>query len=170
MTHRLETENLILRKPLADDWDDFYAFCLSDRSIGIGGPFSHKIAWRMFAAEIGHWEIRGFGMFVVTTKDSDMALGLVGPWHPDDWPEPELAWMVWGNTEGKGMAFEAASAVRDFAFNILGWKTAVSYIDKGIDRSATLAKRLGAKLDPNAPRPEGSNCDVYRHLAQGYPS
>lgn len=163
MTHILETERLILRKPMPKDWEGFRDFAISDRAVGIGGPHSLGKAWRSFAAEIGHWEIRGYGMFAVTVKGDDTAIGFIGPWNPDDWPENELAWMVWGNVEGKGVAYEAAAATRDFVFNTLGWETAVSYIDEGVDRSVALAKRLGADLDPDAKYPSEKPCYVYRH-------
>jgi RimJ/RimL family protein N-acetyltransferase len=163
MTHTLETERLILRKPKACDWDGFKTFAMSDRAIGIGGPHNLGKAWRSFAAEIGHWDMLGYGMFAVTQKGDDTAIGLVGPWAPADWPENELAWMVWGNVEGKSVAYEAATATRDFVFHTLGWETAVSYVDEGLDRSAALAVRLGAHLDPNAKSPVGKPSLVYRH-------
>jgi RimJ/RimL family protein N-acetyltransferase len=164
MTVTLETERLILRQPQPKDWEGFRDFSMSDRAAGIGGPYTLGYAWRMFAAELGHWDIRGYGMFAVTTKDDDTALGFVGPWYPADWPETEIAWMVWDKAEGKGIAFEAAQAALDYAFNTLGWDTAVSYIAPGIDRSVALAQRLGAAHDPDAPQPKpDAPCHVYRH-------
>lgn len=162
----IETERLILRKPQARDWQATWAFYQSERSKGFGGPFGLHEAWRHFAYEIGHWEIRGYGMFTVTMKGADTALGIVGPWFPEDWPEPEIGWSVFDGAEGKGIAFEAATAAIDFARNTLGWSSFVSYISPDNTRSAALAKRLGAAFDPNAPRPHGEPLEkvhVYRH-------
>ena len=159
----LETERLILRRPLPKDKDACVRFFMSDRAVGVGGPFDHGQAWRHFAYELGHWEINDFGMWAVTMKGSDDIMGLVGPWHPDDWPEREIGWFVFEEAEGKGIAFEAAQASIDHARNVLGWTDFVSYIDKDITRSIALAERLGAKLDPEAKAPALHPCLVYRH-------
>ena len=61
----------------------------------------------MFAAEIGHWHIMGCGMWTGTEKGNDTALGLVGCWHPADWPEREIGWLLWqgaGSWAGFGPA------------------------------------------------------------------
>lgn len=160
----LETERLTLRKPIPSDWDAFYAFTQSDRSKGIGGPYAHGYAWRMFAAEIGHWAIRNFGMFIVTLKGQNKPLGLIGPWYPDDWPETEIGWMMFEGSEGKGFAFEAAKRIVRHAWEDLKWDTIVSYIDADNARSIALAERLGANHDPAAIVPKPDNpCLVYRH-------
>ena len=125
--------------------------------------------WRAFCHLIGTWVARGYGSFIFTMKGNDQALGLTGPWHPIDWPEAELGWTVWSDAaEGKGLAFEAASAARAHAFDDLGWTTAVSYIDPANSRSIALAKRLGATLDANAATPPGNkDCLVFRHPHPG---
>ncbi|WP_373355712.1 GNAT family N-acetyltransferase [Pseudoroseicyclus sp. CXY001] len=169
MIERLETQRLVLRRPNAGDWPAAREFFLSPRSAGIGGPVSVGAAWRALAAEIGHWEMRGYGMWAVTRReeghDDDRAIGLVGPWFPADWPETEVGWMIWApDVEGKGYAFEAAQAAIAHAWAVLGWETIVSYIDPDNARSIALAERLGAAHDPQAevPRPD-KPCLVYRH-------
>lgn len=161
----LTTDRLILRAPVAADWPHWRDFAVSDRAIYIGGPMDEAKAWRAFGHIIGMWVMRGYGQFVYCLKGSDEALGMVGPWHPVDWPEREIGWHVWtAEAEGKGYAFEAASAARDYAFGALGWDTAVSYIDPANDRSIALALRLGARRDTEAatPHPEEPTL-VYRH-------
>ena len=160
---RMETERLILRKPIPEDWELFRAFTMSERSQYIRDemPDLGK-AWRIFATEFGHWEIRGWGMFTVTLKGDDTALGMVGPWYPEDWPETEIGWLMFEGGEGKGFAFEAAQATITHAWRDLGWTEMVSYIDPENVRSYRLAERLGATLDPNAERVDPEDL-VYRH-------
>jgi RimJ/RimL family protein N-acetyltransferase len=167
MTPTLETQRLILRKPKGDDWPRVRDFFMSDRAAMAGGPSDLGKAWRQFAAEVGHWDILGFGMWAVTEKGDDTILGLIGPWCPADWPETEIGWLIFDGSEGKGIAHEAAQAALSHAFKTLGWDTAVSYIDAENHRSIALAERLGATLDPNAPQPkEDQPCLVYRHPKQ----
>lgn len=165
MTAVLETDRLILRRPAPRDWDGFREFALSDRAAGIGGPFSLRDAWRVFCAELGHWTLLGDGMWAVTVKGDDTARGFIGPWHPIDWPENEVGWTIWrAEDEGTGIATEAARAAIDHAYDVLGWDTVVSYVGADNPRSAALAEKLGAVVDPDAqqPRPETPYL-IYRH-------
>ena len=159
----LETERLVLRAPQASDTDAYMRFYQSDRSIYVGGPKEPRAAWDLWASQFGHWLVRGFGMFIVTRKGSDTPLGIVGHWFPETRPESEVGWVLFdAQSEGQNIAFEAAKACVDHAWNVLNWDRMVSYIDKGNDRSVALAKRLGAVLDPSAEEP-AQPCFVYRH-------
>lgn len=162
----IETARLLLRRPVPADWDAFRDFMMSERSAIFGSHHNLGKAFRSFAAELGHWDIFGFGMFAVTRKGEDRAVALVGPWNPPDWPERELGWMVLdGASEGKGIATEAAQGALQHIWRDLRWPTVVSYIAEGNDRSVALAERLGARLDPEAEVPEvaGQTLLVYRH-------
>jgi RimJ/RimL family protein N-acetyltransferase len=163
----LSTDRLILRRPAPRDWDAFHAFMMSDRATAFGGHGDLAKAWRAFAAELGHWEIFDYGMWAVTLKGDDTALGLVGPWTPPDWPETEIGWMIFSpKVEGTGIAAEAAAETIRYAYAVLGWATAVSYIAPGNDRSIKLAVKLGAVLDEAATAPSPDTL-VYRHPHPG---
>jgi RimJ/RimL family protein N-acetyltransferase len=162
----LQTQRLTLRRPVPADWDAFGDFMMSDRAQEFGSHRNLGKAFRSFAAELGHWDIFGIGMFAVAAKGEDRALALVGPWLPPDWPEKEIGWMVLSaEAEGKGIAREAAEAALDHVWRVLRWDTVVSYIAEGNSRSVALAERLGARLDPAAKAPEapGKTVLVYRH-------
>ena len=164
----LTTERLILRAPRMDDYPAFEAFYCSDRARFIGGHGTKGTAWRGFGHVVGMWALKGCGSFVFACKANDKALGMTGPWVPEDWPEPEIGRTVWrADAEGHGYAFEAATAARAFAYGTLGWMTAVSYIDEGNTRSIALAERLGCIRDDAAEKPDkdASPVLVYRHPA-----
>ena len=109
-------------------------------------------------------ELRGFGSFAVTRRNDDAASGRVGAYYPEGWPERELGWTLWrSDAEGRGYAYEAAQAARDWVFGNLGWSTAVSYINPANTRSIALAERLGAMRDPDAATPRDEPALVYRH-------
>lgn len=161
---RLETDRLVLRVPAAHDAEGFIAFATSDRARHVGGPMSRPDAWQMLATVIGHWTLRGFGLWAVCLRGTDTAIGTAGCLHPEGWPEGELAWHLWsGEAEGRGFAAEAVTAARRHAYDTLGWTGAVSYIGAGNGRSIRLAERLGASPDPAAARPAGMDCLVFRH-------
>lgn len=164
-TPTLETERLILRGPRPADVPVFMEFYGTDRAQFVGGPMQPWQSWGFFGTEMGHWIMRGYGMFVVTHKGDDTPLGIVGHWYPQGWPETEIGWVLFSEDhEGKGIAFEAAQACIDHAWNVLKWDTIVSYIDPNNAASIALAERLGATLDPDAEycKP-GKDGLVYRH-------
>ncbi len=166
-TPTLTTARLTLRAPKAADWPFWRDFAASDRARFVGGPIDEAKAWRAFGHVIGMWVLRGYGSFVFHETGSDQPLGMCGPWRPADWPEAELGWTVWSaSAEGRGYAFEAATAARAHAFHTLGWQTAVSYIDPDNGRSIALALRLGAIMDPDAVQPPFDHpVLVFRHLS-----
>lgn len=122
-------------------------------------------AWRWFASLWGHWALRGYGYWVFADKSNDQAMGLCGIWEPEGWPEPEIGWIAFDGFEGKGYAFEAAMAVRDFAYDTVGMTTITSNILPGNTRSVALAERMGATLDKEYDNVAMGRVLQYRHIA-----
>ena len=165
----LETDRLTLRAFGRQDIEDGVAFLQTERTRYMFGPMKSHETWNHMAGLIGHWAIRGFGLFAICLKGSDAAIGDAGLLMPEGYHEPELGWGVWSaEHEGKGIAHEAALAVRAHAYRDHGWSTLVSYIDPDNARSIALAKRLGCTLDPDAPLPDLPDWEgtlTYRHPA-----
>lgn len=159
----LETERLILRQMRPDDFEDFAAFYQTERSHLRGGPLSRVEAWMQFAAETGHWSLRGYGPWAIDEKSTGAFCGLVSLWYPEGWPAPEVGWVVWGQHEGKGIAYEAAIRARAYAFETLGWAEVASCINEANTRSVRLAERLGATLDRRIKRPGRPDFLIYLH-------
>jgi len=112
----LQTERLTLRAPRFDDFEAYAAFRGSDRAKMLGGPFNRDEAFNQLGEIAGHWLLRGFGRWIVADRADDTPLGIVGLYYPVGWPEPEIAWSVFEAGEGRGIAFEAALAARDYAY------------------------------------------------------
>lgn len=164
----LETKRLTLRAPKAADFPAVADFYASKRSAHVGGPKPIGGAWQFLTMITGHWQMRGFGMWVITEKSNDTGLGLVGFYYPVGWPERELGWHIWSpKSEGRGLAYEAAQAALLHAKSVLNWTTLVSYIAPDNHRSIALATRLGATPDAAAELPETDPCVCYRHALNG---
>lgn len=162
----LETERLLLRLPDSRDEAAMLAFFADDRSRFYGGPKAPGEAWRDLASRIGHWALRGYGMFAVVAKDSGETVGLAGPVRPADFPEPEMSWLLTeARHEGRGFATEAVRAALAHVFATHGWSSLPSYIDRDNAASRALALRLGARPDPASPAPI-PGCETFRHQAQ----
>jgi len=158
----LMTARLTLRAPRVEDFEPFAAFLASERAEMERGRQDRDGAWLHFGAAAAGWVLRGYGAFSVTDRRTGRYLGEAGVFHEHNYPEPELGWMVVSDAEGRGIAFEAARMVRDWAYDALGLTTLVSYITPGNTRSVRLAGRLGAVRDDAAPRAWPEDL-VYRH-------
>lgn len=163
----IRTDRLLLRTPTLEDWPGFALLMTSDRAQYMGGPFSRGSAWGVFCHGIALWHLFGVGNLSIELRETKQCLGQIEINQGPRFPEPELGWQISGEAEGKGYAFEAAVAMRDWAFRERGLKTLVSYIDPGNTRSIRLAERLGATLDAQAPKQDPDDL-VYRH-ASGRP-
>ncbi len=164
----IETKRLRLVAPAKRHVAAYQDFIGSDRAAALGWAGLPHDAWRTFASFLGHHLLMGFGPFVAEAKDDGRALGLFGPWWPDGQAEREIKWHIWSATdEAKGLAFEAARATLTYAFGVLNWTTAVSYISFDNARSANLARRLGAVQDGTWTTPRGTEVRVFRHPTPG---
>ena len=161
---QIVTARLVLRRPVAGDFPAYAAYCASDRSRFVGGPFDTARAFEKFAAMAGHWDLRGFGRYVMTREGQ--AIGHVGPLQmlPDE--TPEMTWTLWdGALEGRGLAREAARAVTAHLLDDLGWSGMILRIARDNAASRTLAERLGA-VACDAPAPAEMPDAVTYRIAQ----
>lgn len=159
----LETERLRLRAPRASDFDAYADFRGSERARTVGGPYSRSVAFDHLCAVVGHWQLRGYGRWIVADRTTDAPLGLVGLFYPEGWPEPEIGWSMFDAGEGRGYAAEAALATRAYAYGTLGWTTVASLIAPGNTRSEALARRLGCTPERDVPHPAYGTLTIWRH-------
>ncbi|MGH1424134.1 MAG: GNAT family N-acetyltransferase [Pseudooceanicola sp.] len=160
----IETDRLRLIAPTAPDFDATAAYLMPGARSFVDQHPDGEAVWWSLATMIGHWHLRGYGHFAVREKATDLDIGLVGPWFPKGWPEPELSWQLLEGSEGKGYATEAARGVLDWLFREKGWASCISLIEEDNARSTKLVERLGA-------RPEGlfnhkmtGEMRIWRHL------
>ena len=160
----ISTDRLVLRAPHVDDVPACAAFYASDAAEHVGGPLPAFEVWRYVAQVIGHWQMCGFGRWMVEEKGTPGAIGLVGLHNPLDWPEPEVGWMLWDGN-GKGYATEAGLAVRTYAYQTLGLRTLISSISPGNTASIKVAERMGAHREAeDFEHPTFGSMAIYRHL------
>lgn len=141
----LETERLILRPPVAEDFAGFCAFCADHEAMAhLGGVQSPAVVWRMMTSIAGAWHLFGFHMFSVLDKATGEWMGRIGPLHPHGWPGREVGWGLLTCFQGKGYALEAAVACMDYVFDDLGWDEVIHSINPDNRPSAALARTLGS--------------------------
>ena len=117
----------------------------------------------MFLADIGHWTLRGYGLFsidVTATGDFIGRAGVIFHHHND---EPELAWHLFQGFEGHGYATEAALAARDWYYAETGNGPLMSWINVANEPSLAVATRLGATFERPHNTKSGHQGQIWRH-------
>jgi RimJ/RimL family protein N-acetyltransferase len=159
----LDTPHLTLRPHEMADYAVFREFWMSDRAVHIGGPLRHDFeVWRQFAAECGHWVLRGFGLWTLVGKGNGQVLGWVGLQQPAHYDAPELAWHLTAAAESQGLAEEAARAALAHGRGQLGVTRVISYVSAANTRSLRLAERLGAEVAERGSF-QGSDYVLFEH-------
>jgi ribosomal-protein-alanine N-acetyltransferase len=92
-------------------------------------------------------------------------MGRTGLWFPQGWAEREIGWTLMNHATGKGYATEAALSARAYAYDVLGWDTAISQIGPNNEGSKAVARRLGAQFEKTYEDPEYGPIEIWRHLA-----
>jgi RimJ/RimL family protein N-acetyltransferase len=146
----LETPRLRLRPLRESDFEDYTAL-YSDpevlRYLSSGPePWDRGRSWRHLAFVVGHWQLRGAGMWVVEHKETGAFLGVIGFAAPEGWPGFELAWTLARRWWGNGYATEGAQAALDHAFNVMKKDRIISLIHPENRASIRVAERIGESL------------------------
>jgi RimJ/RimL family protein N-acetyltransferase len=167
---RLETERLILRPFANADFDAYAAICadleVSRHMSPTGVPLPRWEAWRSFAMFVGHWQLRGYGVWALEEKATGKFLGRAGLHNPVGWPGIEVGWMLNSAVWGKGFATEAGRAAVEWAAEVLGLDHIISVIHPENRRSIAVTRRLGMKHERDAEIMGGTKIAVYgRDLA-----
>ena len=140
----LTTERLVMRAWRDDDLPA-YARMTADPEVMrfMGGPLDEWDAWRQMAVFVGHWELRGYGLWAVE-RDGEL-IGRVGLLQPHGWPGLEVGWLLGRDAWGHGYATEAARASVEHARQVLGAGELISLIAPENTASAAVAARLGMR-------------------------
>ena len=100
-------------------------------------------AWRGLTAIIGHWQLRGYGLWAVERKSDRAFIGRVGLNNPEGWPGLEIGWTLGKQYWGAGYASEAARAVMSYGFLTQPVERLISVIHVDNKPSQAVAQRVG---------------------------
>ena len=176
----LDAKRLCLRTPGSEDAESLYdLFADAEVMHGLNRePISAIAEARtMIEGAVRSWDADGLGPFVLETSTDRQVVGWAGlmifdtrDWTPSTWADagsygqPELGWALVRAHWGRGYATEAATAIRDWAFEFLAVDRLVSLIAPDNVRSQRVAERLGAiPAQPVTPAPSGSQRVLWEH-------
>lgn len=146
----LETERLILRPFRVADFEQYAEMCADPevmRYLGEGRTLTRVEAWRQMAMILGHWQLRGYGLWAVEERVSGDLLGRLGFFNPEGWPGFEIEWVLRRESWGRGYATEGARRALAFGFTEMGREHIISLIHPENRGSIKVAEKLGERLE-----------------------
>ena len=153
---QLETPRLLLRLMRASDLDDLLHI-LGDPQVMAAfdaAPFDRRQMAGWLQRNLDHQEQYGYGLFSVILKPKWLLIGDCGLEHMelDGIQTTELGYDFRSDYWNRGLATEAAGAVRDYAFRVLRLPELVSLIRVGNQASRRVAEKVGMRLEAEIAR------------------
>jgi [ribosomal protein S5]-alanine N-acetyltransferase len=145
---QLETERLLLRPMLETDLDALLLIFTDPNVMAAFShpPFTREQMQRWLQRNLDHQNQFGYGLFSVILKESGELIGDCGLENMEDQAAAELGYDFRSEFWNQGYATEAASAVRDCAFDVLKLPRLISLIRVGNLSSKRVAEKVGMTL------------------------
>jgi RimJ/RimL family protein N-acetyltransferase len=167
----LLTERLELRPPVASDFPEALAIAShTNTSRFLGPPKGPADHFLRFCRSAGSWLLYGYGVFVVRPHGERDVVGTCGVFHgwrdlgTDFDDQPEAGWMLRSDWHGRGIGYEAMSAVLEW-FDRTHFRRIVCMIDPGNAPSIRLAEKLGFQALREA-SPDGETMRLFERSAR----
>jgi RimJ/RimL family protein N-acetyltransferase len=144
------TPRLILRPMREDDVEDLMRVFGDPRVMASFGvpPFDRSQMEQWVRRNLDHQERYGYGLFSVILSESGNLIGDCGLERMDEGGpvQAELGYDLRSDYWNRGLATEAAQAVRDYAFGELAILRLISLIRVGNEASRRVAEKVGMRL------------------------
>ena len=145
----IETERLLLRGFKEQDLNQYAVMCSQKQFrqyLGNGKILSKEETWESMSSALGHWHLRGYGVWALERKSDNLLIGHAGLLNPEGWPGVEVCWALSPEHWGNGYATEAAKETVRWAFANLKTDTLISLIYPNNSASIKVSARIGQKF------------------------
>ena len=147
----IETERLNLRKLSTGD-AEFILELLNDPAFlrFIGDKGVRTMADAQIYIESGpldSYQRHGFGLWLVELRDSKVPIGICGLLKRDTLPDVDIGFAFLPQFRSRGYAYESASAVADYAMNVIGLKRLVAITNPDNVASMNLLEKIGLRFE-----------------------
>ncbi|MBU8899608.1 GNAT family N-acetyltransferase [Corallococcus sp. H22C18031201] len=170
----IDTERLTLRRPRLEDFEEALAMW-GDPEVTryiTGKAATREEMWSRLLRYVGHWELMGYGFWVVREKSTGRFAGEVGlaDFRRDielsfDGAK-EMGWVLSSAFHGKGFATEAITAALKWVEGRFGPERVVCIIDPANEPSRKVALKVGFRECARGSY-KGSPTVMYERLPSG---
>ena len=150
-----QTDRLNLRQFDTDDLDDLTEV-LGNADVmtySVTGPLTQVEVQEHIRRYCAHWHRWGYGLCAVVHRTNGKVLGYCGLQYFDEIdgrPEIEVGYRLNRDYWGCGYASEAAAAIVEFGFAVLGLERIIAMIDPRNLRSIRVAEKIGLYYEKDA--------------------
>jgi RimJ/RimL family protein N-acetyltransferase len=147
----LETERLILRRFSLEDAafvvelvnDPAWLANIGDRKVRT----LEDAEGYLRKGTLAMYEREGFGMYVVTLKDSGEAIGTCGLIKREELSDVDIGFAFLPRFRGRGFALESAAAVLEYGTSVIGLKRIVAIVSAANQRSIRVLEKIGLRFE-----------------------
>jgi len=159
----LQTERMTFRPLTLNDLDQL-AEIYSDRYVMrfIYGVHTREQTRQRILDNLTRYEEYGFGLWATILKTDEQLIGRCGllPHTIDGRSEVEVAYTLARRYWGRGLATEAALAIRDYAFRTLPVDRVIAFVDVDNVASNRVAEKIGMRIERDVLF-HGDPCNLY---------
>ena len=149
----METRRLVVREWRDEDLDPLAALLGDPETMRYyPRPHTRQEARDWIERNRARHRLNGFGMWAVEDRATGEFVGNCGPAVQivEGLAEVEIGWHVIRSRWRQGIAAEAASAVRDYAFGPLGLRRLIALVRPENEPSAGVARKIGMAVEREA--------------------
>ena len=148
MNNIAKTQNLIIREIVDNDFEALFNL-LSNKEVmrySVRGPYSKEQTKDLMLFILDRYKKYPLGIWAVTEKHNNVPIGICGfiPLEEDD-TQYEISYRLLPDFQGKGLATEAAMAVRDYAADI-EINEFIAFVDPENKTSIRVAEKIGMRF------------------------
>lgn len=160
----MTSDALRLRDWRAEDFNQYAEFYARDPlSNYSGGPMDRAVAWRHLASVIGHWTLRGYGVWAVEDLESGLLCGCGGAWRPQDWPQVEFAFWFTTDAFASGLAEQGAALTFKALTKTHSTAELVSFVHTDHEAAQRIIESLGGQRESGIRQLGGDPHFIYRY-------
>ncbi len=145
----LESSRLVLRKFVQSDFDSLSRMHEDPEVMHFWPrPYTREETQVFLERMWERYERDGYGLYAAVLQESGEVVGRIGYLRQevDDRPDLEIGYMLAREQWGKGLAAEAARALRDHAFSLMDVDRIISLIRPDNVRSRRVAESNGMRV------------------------
>ncbi|MGD9892477.1 MAG: GNAT family N-acetyltransferase [Dehalococcoidia bacterium] len=152
----IETPRLLLRSMVERDIDHLLRTFGDPKVMAAfeSEPFDRPQMEQWVRRNLEHQDRYGYGLFTLVLKANGLVIGDCGLEHTgvSSAMESELGYDLCSDYWGQGLATEAATAVREFAFDMQDIPRLIAFIRRGNEASRRVAEKVGMHLEAELER------------------
>ena len=149
MIPSLDTARLRMRPPRLDDAQAMYGIMSGEdvlRYFPIGAELTVQRVEKRIQGQLDHWAERGYGIWMLETRDDGALVGNCGLQILPKAGVPEIDFLLGRTAWGKGFATEAAAEAIRWGFETHDFTVIAGIVHVDNEASKRVLRKLGMKL------------------------